>query len=335
METRETLMGTTNFRFIIIMVAVLVPSLLFPPGRPRAAEPPAVVVSILPIHSLVAGVMQGVGEPTLIVKGAGSPHSYALRPSEAAALQKAAVVFWVGVDLETFLRKPLEALPRSARRVELAQLPGISLLPYRTGDAWSALDHHHDQADGKSGIHAHEAGNTARSPGEFDMHIWLDPANAKAMVAAMVATLSDVDPAHAETYRNNGQKVSAQLDRLDEELRATLAGARGKPYVVFHDAYQYFERRYGLTPVGSVTLSPERQPGAYWMSQMRDKIVARGTLCVFREPQFAPAWIDTLTRGTAARLATLDPIGADQQPGPGAYFDLMRRLARALAACLG
>ncbi len=275
-----------------------------------AADAPDVVVSIKPIHSLAAGVMDGIGEPALLITGGASPHDYTLRPSEAASLQDADVVFWVGEEMETFLEKPLRALPRNARVVALHEAPGVRLLGAR---------------DGSPHGHGHGATN---------MHIWLDPANAQAMVAAIAETLIAADPDNAEHYRANAGRLNARLVALDHELRAALAPIRDRPYVVFHDAYPYFERRYGLTPVGSLTVDPDRKPSAKRVTGIRETIAATGAVCVFSEPQFEPAIVGTVIEGTAAKTAVLDPLGAGLTAGADAYFQLMRGLAVSMTGCL-
>ena len=288
---------------------------------PAAGATPRVAVSLKPLHSLVAGVMEGVGEPELLLRGAGSPHTYSLKPSEARLLEGAEVIFWVGGALETFLEKPIGALGSRARTVGLLQAPGIAALPAREGGAW---DGH-----GGEGNAAHSAAGDS-----LDGHLWLDPGNAKAVAAIAAAELGEVDPANRERYAANAARLAARIDALDAELAARLAPVRGVPYVVFHDAYQYFERRYSLRAVGSVAVSPERSPGAKRVREIREKIQGLGARCVFGEPQFAPALLATLTEGTGARTGELDPLGAGLPAGPEAWFALMRALAASLANCL-
>lgn len=289
-----------------------------------AAEPPRVVASIVPIHSLVAGVMDGIGAPELIVKGAASPHSYALKPSEARALNEAQAVFWVGEALETFLEKPLSALAKKkARIVTLIAAPGVTTLPARQGGAWEGEDDGHGH--GKK-AHGHGAAT--------DAHIWLDADNAKAIVKAAVAALSEVDAGNRAAYAANGDRLLARLDALDAELKTTLAPVKGKPFVVFHDGYQYFERRYGMNAVGSVTVNPERQPGARRLTQIRRKMRELEAQCIFREPNFDPALVKTVIEGTPVRTGGLNPEGAGLTPGPEAYFQLMRDMAASLKGCL-
>lgn len=306
-------------------------------GSARAgSEPPNVVASIQPVHSLVAAVMAGVGEPTLLIGGGASPHTASLRPSQAAALQRADVVFWIGESLETFLARPLAALPGHARVVALADAPGVTLLPARRGGIWVAPDHAHagDSDDGHGHADGGDDAGTRVDRSATDMHIWLDPINAKAMAEAIVAALAQADPDHAGRYRTNGAALREKIDDLDRALRAELSAAAGRPYIVFHDAYHYFEARYGLTPAGSMTVHPDRSPGAATLSAVRARIADAGAACVFREPQFEPALVRTVTQGTGARLAVLDPLGTDIAPGPEAYFTLMHRLAAALRDCL-
>ncbi|MBI4183457.1 MAG: zinc ABC transporter substrate-binding protein [Proteobacteria bacterium] len=307
-----------------------------------AADPPKVVATIKPIHSLIAGVMEGVGVPDLLLDGPASPHAYALKPSDARKLAAAEVVFWVDKGLEAFLAKALGALAPKARVVALSEEPGVALLDAREGGAWEEHEDEHEKKHGDSRAHEPESGKaTALAPesqghghSAVDMHIWLDPENAKAIVGAAVATLAAVDPANASRYRANGARLAARLDALDRALGVRLATLRDRPYVVFHDAYQYFERRYDLNAIGSITVSPERSPGAKRLSELRGKILDLKAACVFSEPQFEPKLVGTIVAGTGARTGVLDPLGAALSPGPDSYFLLMEGLARGLADCL-
>lgn len=300
-------------------------------GAAKAA-PPSVVASILPVHALAAAVGEGVIEPVLIVKGGGSPHTYALRPSEARDLQRADVIFWIGPGLESFLIRPLQALPARARRVALAEASGVRLLPYRTGAAWGAHDHDRTRARGRGDDHDHDSDH--EHDNAWDLHVWLDPRNAAAMADEIVATLAAVDPANAERYRANGLRLRRRLADLETDIAARLGPVRDRPFVVFHDAYQYFEDRFQVRALGSVTLAPERQPGAQHLAALRREIARSGAVCVFAEPQFKPALLKTVVEGTEARYGVLDPIGADLTPGADAYFALLRGLAGSLADCL-
>ncbi|MDP6602953.1 MAG: zinc ABC transporter substrate-binding protein [Rhodospirillales bacterium] len=286
-----------------------------------AGDGSGVVASIRPVHSLVAGVMEGIGVPHLIVKGGGTPHTFGLRPSDAQALARAHAVFWIGAGLETFLEIPILALAKRARTVALADADGLNLLPASEGGAWEERDR--------------GAGRTDDADGAIDMHVWLDPVNAKAMVEAIADTLARADRANEKVYRANADRLERRLDALSAELAAELAPIRSKPFIVFHDAFRYFETRFSLNAVGSVTASPERRPGAQRIVDIRAKIARFGAVCVFAEPQFRPALVDVVTEGTAARTGTLDPLGAALAAGPELYFALMRGNARALARCLG
>ncbi len=326
-----------------------------------------VVASIKPIHSLVAGVMDGVGEPHLIVRGGDSPHTYALKPSDAKALEKAKVVFWVGEILEKFLERPVETLAGKAKVVALSNAPGLIKHEFREGGPWD--DHAHEEhADDKHGHdkhaddkddhdkhdhdkHAHDKhaddkhdhdkhadekhDHDKHAHDEVDLHIWLDPLNAKAMVGKIVSTLAAVDAGNAATYKANGRKLAGRLDALIASAEKRIAPMRQRPFVVFHDAYQYLEKRFDLNAVGSITVSPEVKPGARRIAEMRKKIGKLGAVCVFSEPQFEPKLVGVVTEGTSARTGILDPVGSDLPDGPNLYFSLMERNVEALVDCLG
>jgi zinc transport system substrate-binding protein len=307
-------------RGMMAVAAALLAAALVPPQADAAV--PKVVVSIKPIHALVAGVMAGVGEPALIVAGGSSPHVYSLRPSDARKLDAADIVFWVGPIFEGFLTKPLAALAGKADIVELDRAPGVTLLPARQGGDWE------EDAD----EHGHEP---AASALEQDGHLWLDPDNAKAIVRLAAAKLAAIDPGNAARYGGNAIALEQRLDALDAALRLRLGPVRGLPFVVFHDAYQYFDRRYGLAAIGSITVSPEHLPGAQRIQAIRAKLARSGAACVFSEPPFEPALMQTVIEGTGARTGVLDPEGAALPAGPELYFTLMNGLADALATCLG
>ena len=313
-----------------------------------AVAAPAVVASTKPVHALVSAVMGDVGTPALIVKGAASPHTYSLRPSDAAALEAADVVFWTGHGMELFLADVLETLSTNAQVVELAEAPGIELLPVREGGAFEAHmhegggeDHAHEDEDAHDDHDGHEHSNHDHDDehdhahDEGDMHFWLDPENAKLMVAHIARTLSAADPENAPTYTANAAAEEARLDALTTELTATLAPVADKPFIVFHDAYQYFENRFDLTVAGTVTVSPEAMPGAARIDELRAKVAELGATCVFAEPNFEPAIVGTIVEGTEAQAGTLDPEGSALTEGPHLYPALLRSLANGLVDCLG
>lgn len=286
-----------------------------------------VVASIKPVHSLVASVMQGVGDPLLLVQGGASPHEYNLRPSDARALNEAQVVFWIGPDLERFLVKPLNNAKSTVRAAALLEAPGVAVLPLREGGAWEPHSHDHEESTERHQDHDHAAGR--------DTHIWLDPVNAIAMTRQIVTVLGEVDPVHQTDYARNGATLIERLNQLHQQLAVELASVKNQPYVVFHDAYQYFERRYGLSGVGSIVLSPDQRPGAKRVAEIQKRIRALQVRCVFSEPQFQPALVETVMAGSSARRGGLDPEGGAELPaGPEAYFQLLRNLADALRMCL-
>ncbi|TNM64889.1 zinc ABC transporter substrate-binding protein [Aliirhizobium smilacinae] len=302
------------------------------------AATPEVVVSIKPIHSLVASIMKGVGEPKLIVEGAASPHTYNMRPSNAAALQKADLIFWVGHGMEAFLEKPLEALGSKATVVTLEDAPSLTKLKFREGGVFEpeaeeeGHDHGHNHgageahADGEDdGDHDHE-GN--------DVHLWLDPMNAKAMAAEIEKQLVQADAEHAVSYQKNAAELMKQLDALDAELRTTLEPIKDKPFIVFHDAYQYFEHRYGVKVAGSITVSPESMPGAERVKEIHRKVEDLGATCVFAEPQFEPKLVKVVSEGSKAKSGVLDPEAGALKEGPDLYFTMMRGIATSLKSCL-
>ncbi|KQV05894.1 zinc ABC transporter substrate-binding protein [Devosia sp. Root105] len=296
------------------------------------AEVPSVVATIKPLHALVAAVMGDLGTPALIVKGAASPHSYSLKPSDAQALQSANLVFWTGHGLELFLEDSIDTLAPKATIVELSKAPGIELLPPRETGTFEHHDHdeaeHGDEAEPAGETHEHEHGE------EQDLHFFLDPGNAKVMVAAIADSLVAADPEHADIYRANASRETADLDALIAETAASLAPIKDRPFVVFHDAYQYFEKRFGLNVAGSVTLSPEIAPGADRINEIRAKLKTLDAACVFAEPVFDPRIVTVLTEGTTAKQGVLDPEGANLDEGPGLYRQLIENLATSLKACL-
>lgn len=293
---------------------------------PALAEVPRVVATTKPVYSLVAAVMGDLGTPSLIVKGAASPHTYSLRPSDAANLEAAEVVFWTGHGLELFLEDSIETLAPNATIVALSDNPAIELLPVREGGAFEP----HDDGDAHEDEHAHE-----HEHGEMDMHFWLDPVNATLMVGHIAQTLSAADPEHAAVYSANAEAEVARLQQLVADTEAKLAPVKDKPFIVFHDAYQYFEHRFGLNVAGSITVTPETLPGAQRVGELHAKVKDAGAACVFAEPQFEPAVVNTIIEGTAAKAGTLDPEGAGFDEGPDLYERLITGLADSLVACLG
>ncbi|MGB8273651.1 MAG: zinc ABC transporter substrate-binding protein [Alphaproteobacteria bacterium] len=289
-------------------------------GDPAAGgeTPLSVVATIRPVHGIVAAVMEGVGTPRLLLKGGDSPHTHALRPSEARLLAGARVVFWIGPALEVSLGRTLKDLG-GGRAVSLMEADGVSLLPARASTSlgeWEGEDH----GDGHGSLP--------------DPHIWLDPANAKAMARTVAAVLSERDPAHRADYESNAARFAGRMDAADARIKTRLEPVAALPFVTFHDALQYYARHFGLRAVASVTPNPERAPGARWVRQLRAMVREQGVTCVFVEPQFEPQLARTIIEGTDARIATLDPLGTDIPTGPMFLDSLLDDVTDSLYACL-
>ncbi len=299
---------------------------------PASASAPKVVATIPPLQSLAAIAMEGVGFPDVLLSGGETPHSFALRPSHSRMLSSADIIIRIGDGFEGFLKKPLRSLARRATVLQLDSLAGLELYAYRrtsghddnaeeprhTGGHASGHDHDHD--------HDHEQG--------VDPHLWLHTGNAIVALRAISAALSKADPENAPIYQGNAARGAIRLWALKLEIDRMLSPVRERPYFVFHDAWQYFDREFSLRGGGSIAISPERKPGARRLAEVRDSIRTTGARCVFAEPQFPPALVKTVIRGTAARLAVLDPLGAGLAQGSGQYFQLMRSLAKGISSCL-
>jgi zinc transport system substrate-binding protein len=311
-----------------VLLGALVCLALVAPAR--AAASPHVVASIAPIHSLVAQVMASVAEPALIVPPNVSPHGFALRPSTALALYAADLVVWIGPGFETFLADDVADLAPRADSLELIEVAGMTTWPVREGGAWPVDEDHGEHEEGED--HAEDGGHDEHEDG-IDPHVWLDPVNAQAMTRAIAASLAALDPERAAIYAANAEATIARIAALDGELRAQLAPIADRPFIVFHDAYQYLERRYGLNGVGALGLHPELAPSARDMVELKSRIDTHASMCVFREPQFDDALVASLVEGTDALTGTLDPEGGGA-PGTALYGRLMRVLGRALADCL-
>ena len=287
----------------------------------QAMAVPRVVVSIAPIHSLVVGVMDGVAKPELIVSGNSSPHGYMLKPSQARSLQRADLIVWVGESVEGFLVRPLANFDESKTVVELMDEQGIRLLNSREGGVWQAGQ------DERSHDDDHDHGKT-------DGHLWLDPQNAKTIVKIIVSRLSNLDRKSAMIYQANGERLQQALSELDQQLKQKLTEVSQTAYLVFHDAYQYFEQRYGLMPIGAIMKDAEHRPGARRIKQVRERVQNTQARCVFSEPQFPNKMIQVVTEDTGLKSATLDPMGTGMKPGKTLYFELMHQLAQGLLDCL-
>jgi zinc transport system substrate-binding protein len=297
-----------------------------------------VVASIKPVHSLVSAVMEGVAKPNLLVEGAASPHTYSLKPSQAKQLQDADIVFWMSHDLEAFLENSIENIAQKAVSVPLIESHNLTKLNFREGGAFAAHGHddHDDKHDDDHGDkHDDDHGDKHDDDhGEMDPHVWLDPQNAKALVHEIEEQLAKIDPKNAEIYEANASIIMKKLDNLTNEIDVDLSPVRGRGYVVFHDAYQYFEKRFGVSAIGSITVSPEVMPGAERVRELQEKVRELDATCVFSEPQFQPKLVATVTENTNAGTGVLDPLGASLEDGPELYFKLIRNMANSLKGCL-
>lgn len=272
---------------------------------------PVVVASIKPVHSIVSAVMSGVDKPALLLEANVSPHHYSLKPSDARTLGSADLVFWVGPELETFLVKPIATLARQARSVTLLDNKLITVYPLR----------------GPEGHHEHGTGNR-------DPHIWLDPVNAIAIARVVADTLSAMDEGQAQRYRSNLAEFESKLRELDTTISTMMAPVRSRSYVVTHDAFQYFERRYRLDQVIHLSYVPAVLPGARRISEARADIARRNARCVFTEPQLGGSWAPVLEDGYTLRSGVLDPLGINVPAGSDGYEQLLLNIARSLVDCL-
>ena len=288
-------------------------------ATPIQAKVPRVATDIPPVHSLVSQVMGELGTPKLILPPGTSPHGYAMRPSEARALQAADVIFWMGQDLTAWFGRAIKALAANATTVALSESKDLIRHPYRTTKNFDT--HTHDEGE-------HDA--TAK----IDPHLWLDPDNALIFLDVIATTLARLDASHADTYLTNAAQAKAALEALKSELNATVQPIRGRPFIVFHDAYHYFEHRFDVEAAGSLSIGDASSPGPARIAAIRGKVQTLGATCVFSEPQFEPKIIKTVIEKTTARSGTLDPVGATLKPGPNQYSQLLRHLAHGLLTCL-
>ncbi|KIC33289.1 zinc transporter [Leisingera sp. ANG-M7] len=351
------------------------------------ADVPRAAADIAPVHGLVARVMQGLGEPALVVPPGASPHGYAMRPSEARALDQADVVFWLGEALTPWLEGPLEELAGDAHRVELLEATGTTVLPFREGARFEAHAHdeehddhaghdghgdhdghghdahteghdghadheghnHEEHADGHGDHddHASHEGHGHESHGEAghedhaeghhhegaDPHAWLLPANAQLWLDVIAEELAEHDPDNAAAYRANAEAGKQEIAETVASVSATLEPFRAKPFIVFHDAYQYFEQGFGLSAAGAISLSDAVKPSPARIAEVREVVAELEVACVFSEPQFNPGLVATVLDGTGAGTAVLDPLGAGLEPGPQFYPALLQDIGAAIAGC--
>ena len=314
-----------------------------------------VVTTIKPLHSLISSVMEGVGKPSLIIEGTNNPHTFVFKPSHAEMIENADIVFWIGEDLEAFMEKPLDSLAKNAKTISFMDLASIEKLKFREQNIFDDHDDHghddhddhghkdddhddHDDHDGHDDEHDghddhddHAGHHDGHNHGEFDAHIWLDPANAKEMVLEISHELSELDPSNKSKYEDNASKTIVALDKLIEEVDKSLS--KDISYIVFHDAYQYFEKRFGVIPAGALTLNPDVLPGAKQIADIQDVINDKGIKCIFSEPQYNPKIIETLGNDMNISTGVMDPLGAYIDAGPSMYSDLINQIANSIKDC--
>ena len=339
-----SVLGSTLRRSAVLWVTLLGGTLS---GPAAAGETITVVASIKPVHSIVSAVMAGAGQTHLIMRDALSHHGFSMRPSDAAVLQKARFVFLIDEAIETELAAAVGAIAPDALVVELsAAREGRVRWRFREGGAFEVDPHHaHDGDHGHDDAHSHgdDHGHAndhryityeEEGTGPFDLHLWLDPVNAEGMAHLIASTLSAADPANSEKYEENAHDFIERLRKLAGEIEADLADLEARPFIVFHDSYQYFEKRFGLVAAGSAVVSPEQSPGIRRVREIRDKIRELGVVCVISEPAFDARLANTVIEGTSARTASVDVMGAMIDPGPELYVTLLRNMAAAFKDCL-
>ena len=285
-----------------------------------------VVTSIKQIHSLASYIMDGVGSPDVIVDGYSSPHGFQLKPSHAKMLENADIIFWIGEGLENFLEKPLDTISKKAKKIEFLDVKGIKKLKFREKNIFD--EHDHDE-------HKHEEdehdGHDDHGHGEYDPHIWLDPENAKLMVKVITKELSELDSKNASIYEKNSKKALSDLDKLIKNVKKDTN--KDLRFVAFHDAYHYYEDRFGINLLGALTVNPDVLPGAEQLAEIREVIEHEKVNCIFSEPQFNPDIIKSIAKDTGIKTGVLDPLGANLDKGKNLYFDLIKNISTSFKGC--
>ena len=331
-----------NIKKLPFILSILSLFIIFSPAKADIK----VVASIKPIHSLASYLMDGVGKPDLIVDGYASPHGFALKPSHAKMLQNADLIFWVGEDLESFLEKPLKSIAKKAEKIELMEIKGLNKLKFRERNIFDEHDDHghddHAKKEDDHDDHGHDEdghkeddhddhGHEGHAHGEHDPHIWLDPMNAKVILEEMAEHLIENDQANASKYKANLKKAHKDLDKLTKKVKSELN--KDFKSIVFHDAYQYFEKRFGVNILGAFTVNTDVLPGAEQLSEIREVIEHDKVACVFSEPQFNPDIIKAVAKDMNIKTGIVDPLGATLTPGKGLYFDLIKNMSKSFKGC--
>ncbi|ASM15057.1 MULTISPECIES: zinc ABC transporter substrate-binding protein ZnuA [Serratia] len=292
---------------------------------PLSSASAAVVTTIRPLGFIASAIADGVTPTEVLLPDGASPHDFALRPSDIQRLRSADLVLWVGPDMEAFLTKAL--VPISAtRKLAISELPAVKPLLMKGED-----DDDHDHA---GEAHNHADDDHAHHHGEYNMHVWLSPEVAKVTAIAIHDRLLELMPQNKDKLDANLRQFENLLTQTDKNVGNMLTPVQGKGYFVFHDAYGYFEKHYGLSPLGHFTVNPEIQPGAQRLHQIRTQLVEQKAVCVFAEPQFRPAVINAVAKGTTVRSGTLDPLGIGIALGKDSYGKFLTQLSSQYVSCL-
>lgn len=310
----------------------LVPSLLL--SSAALADVPSVATDIPPVHGLVSMVMGDLGAPALLVEPGASPHGYALRPSQAAALQDADAVFWIGHDLTPWLEAPLDNLATRAVVVELLDAEGAVVHPFRVDAVFASVDHDDHGHDEHDEHDDHDMGHDGHDHDGTDPHAWLDPENAVVWLARIAETLAELDPDNAGAYHANAAAAQTEIAALGDQTAARLAPVSNHSFVVFHDAFQYFEHRFDLASAGAISMSDASSPSAARIAEISDAVAEQGVVCVFSEPQFNPGLVATIAGSAELNTGVIDPLGTPLELGATFYPALIRSVADAVELCL-
>jgi len=301
------------------------------------ADVPNVAADIAPIHSLVSRVMDGVGEPKLVIQSGASPHGYRLRPSEAKALQDANLIFWMGEELTPWLDGAIDTLASNSSVTSLLDQEGVVLHDFREGALFEVHDHsahdEHDDHDDHDDHKDHDD-HDDHGHGAHDPHAWLSPENAKLWLNIIASKLSVADPENAASYFTNAAAGQAEIEDMVAEVSATLKPVQGGKFVVFHDAYQYFENDFDFYASGAISLGDASDPSPARIAEIQRRIQEEGIQCVLAEPQYKKGLVATVMEGSNATASVIDPLGADIKPGPKLYTQLIKNMAKTLRDCL-
>ena len=300
------------------------------------ADVPNVVADIAPVHSLVSMVMDGVGEPQLLIPQNASPHHYAMRPSEAKALQEANLVVYLGHDMTPWLEPLFETVAASAEPLDLSEVDGVLQLSYREGPVFDDHEGHDHEEEGHDDHDDHEGHNdhAHHDHDGNDPHMWLDPANALVWLDAIASELGHIDPENAARYRTNAKTAKAEISHEIHHIEDRLKSVQGKGFLVFHDAYQYFENRFGISATGSISIGDASKPNAKRLQELKHHFEEEGIHCVLSEPQYSSKLIDSVFGGFKPHIGVADPIGVDLELGSGLYLELLENLASGIAECV-